>query len=272
MGYDSDPDRQHYLRSVYGGSFPAKIWKEVMTDALQDLPVQSKFTIPSGIISGSFDTKSGLRPSSLTPPTFISTEIAAQGDFPTRISDVWIQKDVDADHPNMLASSKSSNPITKTFLHLPNRDPSWTWPSNEAPYRPPTETVSDALSDPTSVPDPTTQPPTSSSPQVDPTLPSPTLGQITYNAKTFKAVIPMTVPPENKRDSTIFYLRRTGQTTIENFPISASNSVSTSITISLDENGKPPIPGDYIFWAAFKNRNGSGTGPPSGSVKLTLTD
>ena len=269
MGYDANPDIKgtagpYYLRQVHGGSFPAQIWKKVMTVALQDLPVQSKFTMPSGIISGSFDTKSGLLPSSLTPPTFISTEIAAQGDFPTRASDVWIQKDVDADHPNMLASSKSSNTLTKTFLNLPSRDPSWTWPSNEAPYRPPTETAS--------VPDPTLQPPISSPPQVDPTLPSPTLGQVTYNAKTFKAVIPMTVPLENKGDSIIFSLQRPGQTAIESFPVTASNAVSTSISITLSENGKPPIIGDYVFWAAFQNRNGLGVGPPSGSVKLTLTN
>lgn len=268
MGYDSDKDGQHYLRNVYGGSFPAQIWKKVMTVALQDLPVQSKFTIPSGIISGSFDTKSGLLPSSLTPTAFIGTEIAAQGDFPTRVSDVWYQKEVDADHPNMLAALNSKNTLTKTFLNLPSRDPSWPWPPNEAPYRPPTATFSDPLS----VPDPTLPPPISSPPQVDPTLPSPTLGQVAYNAKTFKAVIPMTVPLANKGDSTIFYLQRSGQTAIESFPIKASNSVSTSISISLSENGKPPIPGDYVFWAAFQNRNGSGTGPPSGSVKLTLTD
>ena len=266
MGYDTDPDRQHYLRNVYGGSFPAQIWKKVMTVALQDLPVQSKFTMPSGIISGSFDTKSGLLPSSLTPTTFISTEIAAQGDLPTRVSDVWIQKDVDADQPNMLASPKSKNTLPKTFLNLPSRDPSWPWPSNEAPYRPPTETA----------PDPTVQPPIvqpsiTSPPQVDPTLPSPTLGRVEYNAKTFKAVIPMTVPLENKGDSTIFFLQRPGQTAIVSFPIKASNAVSTSITISLAESGKPPIPGDYVFWAAFQNRNGSGIGPPSGNVKLTLT-
>ena len=292
MGYDSDPDRQHYLRSVYGGSYPAQIWKKVMTAALQDLPVQSKFTIPSGIISGSFDTKSGLLPSNLTPPAFISTEIAAQGDFPTRVSDVWIQKEVDADHPDMLASPGSANTTTKTFLNLPNRNSSWVWPSNEAPYRPPTETVSSSVSDPssdptsdptsnptsdptsnpTSDPDSSVQPPKSGIPQVDPSLPSPTLGKIAYNVKTYKAVIPMTLPPENTGDSTIFFLRRSGQTTTESFPIAASHTTSTSITISLDENGKPPIPGDYVFWAAFKNRNGTGIGPLSGSVKLTLTD
>ncbi|MDR3600988.1 MAG: PBP1A family penicillin-binding protein [Desulfosporosinus sp.] len=301
MGYDANPDLDkkgtpgpYYLRQVHGGSFPAQIWKKVMTVALQDLPVQSTFVQPPGIVSGSFDTKSGLLPSSLTPTKFISTEIAAQGNFPTRVSDVWIQKDVDADHPNMLATSNSRNTLTKTFLHLPDRDPSWIWPSSEASYRPPTEMISDLGSDPGldlgldpnsnqgsnpdsnpgsgSVQTPPVQPPISSPPQEDPTLPSPTLGQIAYNAKSFKAVIPMTVPADNKGDSTIFYLQRTGQSAIESFPIKASNSKSTSISISLAENGKPPVPGEYVFWAAFQNLNGSGVGPPSGKVKLTITD
>lgn len=268
MGYDKDDDRQHYLRNVYGGSFPAQIWKKVMTAALQGLPVQSKFQQPSGIISGSFDAKSGLLPSSLTPSQFVATEIAAKGDFPTRVSDVWFQKSVDAAHPNMLASPTSTDTLLKTFLNAPNRDRSWTWPSNEAPYRPPTETAPDPITvpDPVTIPDPTTQ-----LPQVDPTLPSPTLGEIAYNAKTFKAVIPMTVLPENKGDSVVFYLKRPDKTVLE-MPIKASNSASTSISVSLAENGKPPIPGIYAFQAAFKNRNGSGVGPPSGSVKLTLTE
>lgn len=261
MGYDTDPDRQHYLRNVYGGSFPAQIWKKVMTVALQDLPVQSKFTIPSGIISGSFDTKSGLRPSSLTPTTFISTEIAAQGDFPTRVSDVWIQKNVDATNPNMLASPTSTTSLPKTFLNLPGRNPSWTWPSNEAPYKPPTETAPD----PVAVPDPTTPPPT-----VDPALPAPTLGKVTYTSGTNEAVIPMTVPQENTGDPIIFHVLRPDQTAMD-ISINPSTAVSTSITIRLGEKGKDPSPGDYVFTAAFKNRNGIGTGPPSAAVKLTLT-
>ena len=270
MGYDDDPDRQHYLRQVHGGALPAKIWKKVMTVALQDLPVQSKFTMPSGIITGSFDKKSGLLPSSLTPEDFIGRgEIAAQGDFPTRVSDVWFQKNVDADHPNMLASLKTKNSLAKTFLNLPNRDPSWTWPSDEAPYKPPTETAPD----PVAVPDPTPQPPISNPPQVDPTLPSPKLdNKIDYNKTTYKAVILMTVPPSNIGDSTIFYLQRPGKTAIESFPIKASNSVSTSITISLAENGTPPIAGDYVFWAVFQSRSGPGiVGKPSNSVKLPIT-
>lgn len=239
-----------------------------MTVALQDLPVQTEFKQPAGIVSGQFDTKSGLLPSSLTPPAFISTEIAAQGDFPTRVSDVWVQKNVDADHPNMLANDKTINPIAKTFLNLPNRDPSWPWPSNEAPYKPPTE-VAPAT---TNLPDSTTQAPPNINTPVDPSLPTPTLGKVVYDPKTYTAVIPMTVLADNERDSTIFYLQRSGQTTVESFAIPASHSKTTSVSISLSENGKPPIPGDYLFWAAFQNRNGSGIGPPSKSVKLTLTD
>jgi len=270
MGYDANPDLDkngtpgpYYLRQVHGGSFPAQIWKKVMTAALQDLPVQSKYTMPAGITNGSFDTKSGLLPSSLTPTKFISTEIAAQGDFPTKYSDVWIQKNVDATQPNMLASPNSGNTLAKTFLNLPGRSPSWVWPSNEAPYKPPTQMAT--------APAPIIQqPPIGSAPQVDPTLPAPTLGEIIYNQKGFKAVIPMTVLPENTGDTVIFYLQRPGQAAKEIATINGSKSVSTSISISLDENGKPPISGDYVFYAAFQNRNGSGIGPASGSVKLII--
>lgn len=260
MGYDNNDDLQHYLHQVHGGDFPAQVWKKVMTVALKDLPVQSKFTMPSGIVSGTFDAKSGLRPSTLTPTQFIKTEIAAQGDFPTRVSDVWVQKNVDAANPAMLASPTSKNSLPKTFLNLPGRNPSWTWPSNEAPYKPPTATAPDSVA----VPDPTTAPPT-----VDSALPSPVLGKVDYKDKTFKAIIPMTVLPENKGDSTIFYLSRPDKTVLE-IPINPANAESTSITISLDANGKPPDPGDYVFTAAFKNRNGIGTGPVSAPVTLTL--
>ena len=186
MGYDSDPDGQHYLHNVYGGSYPAQIWKKVMTVALEAQNVQTEFQRPAGIVSGQIDSKSGLLQSSLTPPQFIQTEIATQGDFPTQVSSVWVRK--------------YTFIFPQTFLNITDRDPSIPWPANEAPYRPPTPPVSDSVS----VPNPTMQPPISSPTQVDPTLPSPTLGPIAYNAKTFKAVIPMTVPLENKQNSTIF--------------------------------------------------------------------
>ena len=260
MGYDSDPDGQHYLRNVYGGSFPAKIWHKVMTVAHQDLPVQSEFTQPSGIVRGSFDMKSGLLPSSLTPDAFVGTEIAAQGDLPTRASEVWIQKDVDPDHPNMLATSKSRNSLTKTFLNLPSRDPSWTWPDNEAPYRPPSETAPNPIPDPALVPDPLIEPTQGAS------LPSPTLRQVAYDPNTSHVVIPMNNPPGSENYHTIIYIQRPGQ------PLGSISLKDSKgpLAFSLRMNDKAPSPGDYLFWASFQDPIGLGVGPPSNKVKLIL--
>ncbi|SPF38853.1 Penicillin-binding protein, 1A family [Candidatus Desulfosporosinus infrequens] len=119
MGYDSDSNGNQYLQEVYGGSYPAQIWRKVMTVALQDKPVQSEFQKPDGIVSGEIDTKSGLLPSSLTPPQFIQNEIAVEGSFPTGVSNIW---------------GEAADGRLK--LNLPDRSPSVVWPANEAPYRP----------------------------------------------------------------------------------------------------------------------------------------
>lgn len=129
MGYDSDPDGQHYLHKVYGGSYPAQIWKKVMTVALANQPVKTSFQRPDGIVSGKIDIKSGLLPSSLTPPQFIRTEIGAAADFPTLESNIWVQ--VSADSPDK---------IKRTFLNITDRDPSYVWPPDEAPYHMPEDT------------------------------------------------------------------------------------------------------------------------------------
>ena len=265
MGYDSNPDLDkngtpgpYYLRSVYGGGFPAKVWKKVMTAALEDLPVQSKFSIPTGIVSGSFDKKSGLLPSTLTPSRFIGTEIAAQGDLPTRTSDVWIQKDVDANNPNMLASPKTTNILSKTFLNLPSRNPSWQWPSDEAPYRPPTKTAPDPL------PDEDLDPLIPS--QDGFTLPAPVLGKVHYDKKNFHVDIPVTSPPGSKDYPIILHIQRPGQ------PIGSIslNATKESISFSLAIKNKAPSPGDYLFWASFQDARGSDVGPSSNIVKLNL--
>jgi len=122
MGYDSDPDGKHYMKNVYGGSYPAKIWKKVMTAALDGQTIQTEFQRPTGIVSGQIDTKSGLLPSSLTPKQFIQTEIAAQSDFPTQESSVWVRK--------------FTFIFPQTFLDITTRDASIPWPADEAPYHP----------------------------------------------------------------------------------------------------------------------------------------
>lgn len=269
MGYDTDDDRQHYLRKVYGGTYPAQIWKQVMTAALEDHTVQTKFTMPSGIISGSFDRKSGLLPSSLTPSQFIGTEIAAEGDFPTQISNIWIQKEVDADDPSFLASEYSKDTITKTFLYLPNRNPAWTWPSNEVPYRPPYQSApekTDSPADPSANNNDPDQPTDNSSAGDKPSIPSPVLNNAVYSEETGNATISLNIPQGGDKYILVLSIQRPGKS-----PESRTfQNPKTSLIFSLKQNNEKPDSGDYVFWAAFKGPNDSDVGPSSNVIRLRI--
>lgn len=92
MGYDEDVDKDgkpNYLKQVYGGQYPAKIWKFVMEKSLQGVPVTA-FTKPPGIVSKEVDIKTGKLPSDLTPVAFIRNEIFAKDHIPTEMSDAWV--------------------------------------------------------------------------------------------------------------------------------------------------------------------------------------
>jgi penicillin-binding protein 1A len=261
MGYDSDKDKNHYLRKVYGGSYPAQIWKNVMIAAHEGLSVQSEFKQPAGIISGSFDAKSGLLPSSLTPSQFVRTEIAAQGDFPTRVSDVWVEKEIDADNPTYLAGEGTRNKASKVFLNITDRDASIPWPNDEAPYKMPTE----AYNGP--------EKPTASKtpPSGDPKLPIPTLGPVAYDAAKSTVTLPVSYPTGSEKLTLIVYVKFPDQDRIQTFTPEAQPGKSDKIKIPLDMDGKGSTPGEYIFWAAFKDSEAK-VGQYSPAAKLTITD
>ena len=272
MGYDSDPDGKHYLPNVYGGTYPAKIWQKVMKVALADLPVITQFTKPAGIISGSYDVKSGLLPSSLTPPQFISSDIAAKGDFPTSESDVWIEKDIDADHPTFLAGPDTQNTITKVFLNATERDSVTPWIPSEEPYKMPTEFYNfDPNTDSAaSLYNPTTIPAISPSTDKNSTIPVPSLGPVAYDTSSYIATIPLTCPSSsNDKYSVIFYVTRPDQTTVS-YSYKDVTVKSTSISIPLNNKGKQPPMGDYVFKAALQDPLSSTLGSISNKVKLTL--
>ncbi|MHB8127106.1 MAG: transglycosylase domain-containing protein [Desulfitobacteriaceae bacterium] len=278
MGYDSDPDGKHYLPNVYGGTYPAKLWQKVMTVALADLPVVSQLTKPDGIVGGSYDTKSGLLPSSLTPSQFISSDIAAKGDFPTTVSDVWIQKEVDADHPTFLVGPDTENTITKVFLNATGRDSYTPWIASEAPYKIPTEyfnpnantnpdansnTTAAALSTPMTIS-------AISTPSSD-KIPVPSLGPVTYDDSSFKATIPLTCPPGSDNFSVILYIKRPDKT-IDTYSSKVITAKSTSISVPLQSKGLQPPPGNYLFWSVLQDPATSTLGSHSNSVKLSLID
>jgi penicillin-binding protein 1A len=269
MGYDSDPDGNHYLSNVYGGTYPAKLWQKVMTVALANLPVVSELTKPAGIVDVTYDSKSGLLPSSLTPAKFIASDIAAEDDAPTKVSEVWIQKEVDADHPSYLPGPDSSRTVTRVFLNPVGRNSSAYWPASEAPYRIPTRyfdpgTMSDAS---VAALDTSKKTSVSASPSKD--IPVPVLGSVSYDAAANIARAKLSYPAGSTKYSLILYVKQPDQT-IKTFSSTNVTNKSTSISVPLPDKDSKSAEGNYLFWAVLQDPATATPGLPSNNVKLTI--
>jgi len=116
MGYDIT-DSNHYLNQIYGGRYPAQIWKSVMETALKDVPV-TNFTGPESIVERTVDAKSGLIPSELTPQKYIITELFHKDHVPQEISKVWVEAQVCAESGE-LPGPYCPNVLTGLFLQRP---------------------------------------------------------------------------------------------------------------------------------------------------------
>ena len=91
MGYDKDLDENgnpQYLQQIYGGKYPAMIWKKVIAGASENAQ-KTTFTVPDGITYIDIDVKSGLLPGPLTPSQFIKTEVFDSINTPQDKSDIW---------------------------------------------------------------------------------------------------------------------------------------------------------------------------------------
>ncbi|HHT63038.1 MAG: transglycosylase domain-containing protein [Bacillota bacterium] len=118
MGYDEDVDdngKPNYLKQVYGGQYPARIWKYVMEKSLEGVPV-TPFTKPPGIVTQAVDIKTGKLPSDLTPDGFIRNEIFAKNNVPTETSDVWVTASICAES-KLLANSFCPTKVNGVFLN-----------------------------------------------------------------------------------------------------------------------------------------------------------
>ncbi len=262
MGYDSDPDKKHYMYQVYGGNLPATIWKNVMTVAHQDLPVQSSIPRPQGMTSVKYDRKSGLLPSSLTPSQFVSAEICASGSVPTSVSDVWIEVNVDPLNPDLLAPEGSPY-TTRVVLNLPDRPEDEQWPADEAPFKMPTE-YSDGNG---KVGDGNPIGYSNAPPEGDADLPQVSLGDLTFSKGNTKVQIQIIDSYDSEKYLPLLYIKRPGFPYIETF-IPEDGKVS-SIEYRLTPSG-PATPGEYTFWAALMDIDTFAYGPPSNSVTLNV--
>ena len=81
MGYDNkfdDDGNLQYLPSVFGGSYPALLFSNVMSDALAGYESHG-WSMPSGVSSQTVDTKTGSAPTELTPKDYITTDLVRSG-------------------------------------------------------------------------------------------------------------------------------------------------------------------------------------------------
>ncbi|MGI5902154.1 MAG: transglycosylase domain-containing protein [Desulfitobacteriia bacterium] len=255
MGYDKDEDLRHYLYKVYGSSYPTTIWKKVMTAAHEGLPVQSSIKMPPGIVRVTIDKKSGLLPSSLTPDKFIITEIAAADSVPVKVSDIWIEVEVDADNPDCLPAEGSTNTITKICLNLPNRPKGIPWPKDEAPYKIPEKVAKGS--------------PGVAPPAGDPNIPRLSISEPFYDPGSTRVQIPVHTSFDSSKYMLMLYIKRPNQPYLETFVPEDGKTKSANYRLSFSSKGAAP--GTYTFWVALINNQTFAIGPPSRPVSITIS-
>ncbi|MGI5891750.1 MAG: PBP1A family penicillin-binding protein [Bacillota bacterium] len=120
MGYDKDKDESgnlQYLKQIYGGKYPAGIWKKVMTVSLKNEAV-SQFSKPTGLTTVRIDKKSGLLPSPYTPAEYIGSELFNTNNVPTEQSNIWQMMEVCPDS-GKLATAFCPQKVNRARINLP---------------------------------------------------------------------------------------------------------------------------------------------------------
>ncbi|MDR1320628.1 MAG: PBP1A family penicillin-binding protein [Gracilibacteraceae bacterium] len=252
MGYDVVyPD--HYFYQQYGGNYPARLWRAVMTAALEDKAVQSSIPRPEGMTSVSFDLKSGLLPSSLTPDAYIGSEICAADGRPTSVSEVWVERLVDPEQPNLLAPEGSSGGVPRVFLDLPWRADSTTpWPGGEGAFKLPTEYSATVDSG---------ERPTAG----DASIPTPVIEGATGTVSDATVRIPVGAFDDSVY-GVVVYVRDPNGLLLSYMP---ENTPDHVYTYQFADPGAL-VPGTYTFWISFVNKETFTTGPASQSYMLEV--
>ena len=99
MGYDNKRDEEGNLQylSFYGGGYPARLFRTVMSQALENYP-NNDFVRPDSVINCTVDTKVGGSPTSLTPGAYMSSELCLRDHPPASDGSVsWVSQTVCAE-------------------------------------------------------------------------------------------------------------------------------------------------------------------------------
>ncbi len=131
MGFDKSENMEN-MPDVFGATYPALAWKQVMETAVQGLPV-TDFPMPAGLVRVAVCNKSGLLPNAFDPPNSLEYDLFVQGTVPTETDDAYVEATIDTD-TGLLATPESQHTATKVFLKRP---------PVSGPYQP--EDMKDAL-------------------------------------------------------------------------------------------------------------------------------
>jgi penicillin-binding protein 1A len=116
MGFDKEESMEN-LPDVFGATYPARIWKQVMQKAVENMPV-SDFPMPTGLVRATVCGKSGELPNAFCPQDEQESDLFVQGTVPAGICDVHVEATIDTD-TGLLATPYSQHTATKVFLKRP---------------------------------------------------------------------------------------------------------------------------------------------------------
>ncbi|MCL6561113.1 MAG: penicillin-binding protein 1A, partial [Firmicutes bacterium] len=131
IGYD----KPTAMPQAFGGTYPARIWKEIMGKALENTPVRD-FVPPDGLVTATVDGKSGLLPGPNTPDDSLVTDLFAEGTVPAETDNVHVFVEVCA-ASGQIPNDYCPDRIIKPFIKLPYTVPSFV---EDYSQRVPTET------------------------------------------------------------------------------------------------------------------------------------
>ncbi|MGI6491460.1 MAG: transglycosylase domain-containing protein [Pelotomaculum sp.] len=117
IGYDTPTA----MPQAYGGTYPAGIWRSIMSKALSGLPVRD-FTRPNGVVYAKVDSKSGLLPGPNTPADSLVTDLFVEGTVPTEQDNVHVFVEVCAESGH-LPTQYCPDRIIKPMIKLPYQVP-----------------------------------------------------------------------------------------------------------------------------------------------------
>ncbi len=113
MGYDQPTA----MPQAYGGTYPTRVWQEIMSKALSDTPVTG-FASPGGIVTATVDGKSGLLPGPNTPSDSLVTDYFAEGTVPSATDNVHTFVEVCA-ASGQLPTQNCPDRVIKPLIKLP---------------------------------------------------------------------------------------------------------------------------------------------------------